>query len=473
MADPRASLARILNSVGVRAILCFSEDRERGLKPCGMTDSILLETLIIVAMIVANGVFAMSEIAVVSARKARLLHRAKSGNKRAEAALRLAEHPDRFLSTIQVGITTVGVLAGAFGGATIARELAAIFVTYPSIAHWSGTIAVAVVVAAISFLSIVIGELVPKRIALGAPEAIAAAVAPAMERLSRLAYPLVTLLGWASSALLALLRIKPREEMPITEDELRLLLHQGAKAGTIEAGERQIVERVFVLGGRPVRSVMTPRTDVEWLNLERPIEELRAKAQESAHGLFPIADGTIEKVVGVIGAKDLWAATVSSGAGLRPLARTPLYVPEKLPVLRVLEMFRETRNHVAIVVDEYGAVEGLVTPRDLFEALVGELPSEDREVEPEVVARADGSWSLDAGLDIEEVKLLLAIDALEGEKDSYQTIAGYVIERLHRLPQIGEFVESNGWRFEIIDMDGRRVDRIIVSRVGGETRIEN
>jgi len=435
-----------------------------------MLDSIVLEALIIVAMVVANGVFAMSEIAVVSARKARLLHRARSGNKRAEAALRLAERPERFLSTIQIGITTIGVLAGAFGGATLARELAAIFETYPLIAEWSSTIAVGLVVVAISFLSIVLGELVPKRIALGAPETIASAVAPAMETLSRLASPLVTILSWSGSLLLAIFRIKPAKEMPITEDELRLLLHQGAKAGTIEAGERQIVERVFVLGGRPVRSVMTPRTDIEWLDLGRPVDELRAIAQESSHGLFPIAEGTIEKIVGVVGTKDLWASTVTDGPTLRQLARTPLYVPEKLPVLRVLEMFRETRNHVAIVVDEYGAVEGLVTPRDLFEALVGELPSEDREIEPAVVARADGSWSLDAALDIEEVKLLLGVDALEGEKDSYQTIAGYVIERLRRLPRIGEIVESNGWRFEIIDMDGRRVDRIIVSRLGGETR---
>ena len=435
-----------------------------------MSNSILLEALIIVAMILANGIFAMSEIAVVSARKARLLHRAKSGNKRAAAALRLAERPERFLSTIQIGITTIGVLAGAFGGATLGRELAAIFDTYPLIAEWSAAIAVGLVVVTISFLSIVLGELVPKRIALGAPETIASAVAPAMETLSRLASPIVTLLSWSGSLLLAILRIKPAEEMPITEDELRLLLHQGAKAGTIEAGERQIVERVFVLGGRPVRSVMTPRTDIEWLDLDRPIAELRAAAQSSSHGLFPIATRSIEKIAGIVSAKDLWAEPVTDGASLRLLARTPLYVPEKLPVLRVLDLFRETRNHVAIVVDEDGAVEGLVTPRDLFEALVGELPTGDKETEPWVVERSDGSYSLDAGLDIEEVKLLLGIDTLEGEKDSYQTIAGYVIERLRRLPKIGESVESNGWRFEIIDMDGRRIDRIIVSRPGGVSR---
>jgi putative hemolysin len=430
-----------------------------------MLDSILLEALIILAMIVANGVFAMSEIAVVSARKARLLHRAKSGNKRAAAALRLAEHPERFLSTIQIGITTIGVLAGAFGGATLARELAAILDTYPLTAEWSATIAVGIVVVTISFLSIVLGELVPKRIALGAPETIASAVAPAMERLSRLASPIVTLLSWSGSALLAIMRIRPAVEMPITEDELRLLLRQGATAGTIEAGERQIVERVFVLGGRPVRTIMTPRTDIEWLDIQRPIAELRAFAQSSTHGLFPIAAGTIEKIVGIVGAKDLWSESVTDGESLRRLARTPLYVPEKLPVLRVLDLFRETRNHVAIVVDEYGAVEGLATPRDLFEALVGELPTGDKETEPWVVERSDGSFSIDAGLDIEEVKLLLGIDTLEGEKDSYQTIAGYVIERLRRLPKIGEIIEANGWRFEIIDMDGRRVDRLIVSRL--------
>ena len=310
-----------------------------------------------------------------------------------------------------------------------------------------------------------LGELVPKRIALGAPETIASAIAPAMDKLARFASPLVTLLSWSGSLLLAILRIKPAEEAPITEDELRLLLRQGATAGTIEAGERQIVERVFVLGGRPVRSIMTPRTDIEWLDLQRPIAELRAFAQSSTHGLFPIAGGTIEKIVGIVGAKDLWAESVTDGESLRRLARTPLYVPEKLPVLRVLDLFRETRNHVAIVVDEYGAVEGLATPRDLFEALVGELPTGDQETEPWVVERSDGSFSIDAGLDIEEVKLLLAIETLEGEKDSYQTIAGYVIERLRRLPKIGEIIEANGWRFEIADMDGRRVDRLIVTRV--------
>lgn len=432
-----------------------------------MLNSILLEVVIIVVMIVANGLFAMGEIAVVSSRRARLLHLSKSGSKRAEAALRLAEKPDRFLSTIQVGITTIGVLAGAFGGATLARELAAIFANIPSIAEWSAGIAVGLVVAAISFLSIVLGELVPKRIALGAPEAIATAVAIPMEALSRFAAPLVSILSWSSGALLWLLRIKPAKESPVTEDELRLLLHQGATAGTIEAEERQIVERVFVLGGRPVRSVMTPRTAVEWLDLDHPIGELRAQVQASPHGLFPVASGSIESIAGVVGAKDLWHESVTDSASLRALARNPLFVPEKLPVLRVLEMFRESRNHVAIVVDEYGAVEGLVKPRDLFEALVGELPEGDHETEPGVVERKDGSYSIDAGLDIAEVKLLLGIDELEGEKDSYQTIAGYVIERLRRLPQIGEIVEANGWHFEIADMDGRRVDRIIVSRIVG------
>lgn len=427
-----------------------------------MLETILIEVAILVALVVANGVLSMSEIAVVSSRKARLQQRATAGDKGAAAALRLAEQPDRFLATVQVGITLIGVLAGAYGGATLAQELAARLQTIPQVAQWAASLAVGAVVLGITWLSVVVGELVPKRIALSAPETVAGLMARPMEVLERVASPLVTLLNWSSRPLLWAMRVKARKEAPVTEDELRLLLRQGAQAGTIEPGERKIVDRVFVLGGRPVRAVMTPRSEMEWLNVAAPLERLKVLVQRSDHGLFPIGTAP-ERVDGVVMASALWDPQVAAAADLKKLARAPLYVPENLSALQVLERIRETRNHLALVVDEYGVVEGLVTPTDLLEALVGDLPA-GREEEPEVVKRGEASWSLDAGLDIEEVKLLLGAESLPEEKHAFQTVAGYVIERLGRLPHIGDVVEAGGWRFEIADMDGRRVDRLLVTR---------
>ena len=429
-----------------------------------MVAAIAVEILFIVLLVIANGVFAMSEIAVVSARKARLQNQARAGSRRAAAALRLAENPDRFLSTVQIGITLIGVFAGAFGGATIAAQIDARLEMIPGLMPYSEAIGVGVVVVGITYLSLIIGELVPKRLALNAPERIASAVAPGMHLLSRLASPAVSFLGLSTRFVLRMLRVRPRKESPITPEELRVLLSQGVAGGTIGGEERAILDRALRLADRPVRTVMTPRVEVEWMDVGNSIEELRAQAAGSLHHRFPIAAGRVDEMRGIVTLKDLWHHDVRSTADLERRARQPLFVPEMSSALALLQRFRETRNHLGIVIDEFGGIEGIATPTDILEALVGELPEAGEEYEPAIVTRADGSWSVDAAVDLEELEAATGIPVLPGQKEVFQTLAGYLISRAGHIPRIGEVVTVGHYKFEVVDVDGRRIDRILVSR---------
>lgn len=431
-----------------------------------MFQTIAVEIVIILLLVLANGVFAMSEIAVVSARKARLHNLARHGSRRAAAALQLAENPDRFLSTVQIGITLIGVAAGAFGGATIAAQIDTYLETIPSLSGYSEAIGVGVVVLGITYLSLIIGELVPKRLALNAPERIATFVAPGMHFLSRLASPAVAFLGFSTNLVLRVMRVKPRKEAPITPEELRVLLHQGVAGGTIGAEESQILDRALRLAERPVRAVMTPRVELTWMNLSESIDALRDVARRSPHHRFPAAVDRVDQIRGIITLRDLWREDVRSTRDLEKYLAQPLIVPEAATALSLLQRFRETRNHLGIVIDEFGGVEGIVTPTDIFEALVGELPEAGETYEPSIIKRADGSWSVDAALDLEEFKSRTAIFALPDQKEEFQTLAGYVISRAGRIPRLGEVIPIGGYRFEIIDVDGRRIDRILVTRAG-------
>jgi putative hemolysin len=429
-----------------------------------MTTTIAIELLVLLLMILLNGVLAMSEIAVVSSRKPRLEQMARTGNRGAARALGLALNPDRFLSTVQVGITGIGVLAGAFGGATLAGQIDMHLESVPGLAPYSEALGVGIVVTGITYVSLVVGELVPKRIGLNAPERIASALAGPLSILSRLTSPLVALLSVSTSGLLKLFRVGAAVDSGVTSDELRLMVRHGLQAGSIEADERLVFERALQFRRRPVRSVMTPRVEVDWVDLTLPLDELRALVQSSTHSYFPAAEGGIDQLAGVLFGRDLWAASLSGEASLRTVVREPLIVPANLPIQMLVHRFREERTHLAVVVDEYSSIEGVVTATDVLHALVGELPTEEEE--PAAFQRADGSWTIDAGLDIEEVKLLLGIDELEGQKEAFQSIAGYLIAGLADLPKLGDTVEASSWRFEIIDMDGRRIDRILVTKVG-------
>jgi len=430
-----------------------------------MAQTVAFELLLILVLVLANGVFAMSEIALITARKARLQQMARR-SRRAAAALGLVANPDRLLSTVQVGITLIGVFAGAFGGATIAEQIDGRLEGIPGFAPYSEVIGVGVVVLGITYLSLVLGELVPKRVALNSPERIAVAMAPLMSLISRMAAPAVWVLTFSTRAVLRLLRVKESEEPPVTEEELKALLRLGTKAGTIAPEKREIVERVFRLGERSVTAVMTPRVDLEWLDIRQPLETLRAQVAASNHNWFPVAADRVDAIQGVVRGTDLWSGGVSSSADLAELVRAPLFVPKTASAFAVLQRFREAGFHVAVVADEFGGVEGLVTPTDVLEGLVGELPEDGDLEEPMIVRRHDGSWSIDATTDLEEVKLVLGVDFLHGQKASYQTTAGYVVEQLGHQPKVGEFFSASGLRFEVLDTDGRRIDRVLVSVEG-------
>ena len=427
--------------------------------------SVSFEVLVVFLLIVINGIFAMSEIAVVSARKTRLQQWAEEGNARARAALELANNPNQFLSTIQIGITLIGILAGAFGGATIARELAIILTNIPWLGPYSHPLSLGLVVLIITYVSLVVGELVPKRLALNNPEGVATAIATPMQLLSQITYPAVHLLGLSTELLLRTLGVKPSTEPPVTEEEIRALIEQGTQAGTFEEAEQEMVERVFRLGDRRVSAVMTPRTEIVWLDREASALEIRRTITESAHSRFLVADGSLDNVLGVVHAKDLLAHILGEQVvNLEATLQQPLYVPESMRALKVLELFKQSGTHIALVIDEYGGIQGLVTPSDILEAIVGDLPEAGEQVEPLAVQRPDGSWLLDGMLPVDEFKDLFDLGELPGEDQGiYQTLAGFVIMQLGRIPAATDYFIWEGLKIEVVDMDGNRVDKVLVT----------
>ncbi len=426
--------------------------------------SITLEILLLVLLILANGIFSMSEMAIISSRKVRLQNMANQGNKKARVALDLAESPNRFLSTVQVGITLIGILAGAFGGATISEKLAKNLDQVPLLAPYSQGLSFGLVVMVITYLSLIVGELVPKRLALNNPEVIAASVAMPMRAIAAFASPVVHLLSSSTDLVLRILGIGPSTEPQVTEEEIKVLIEQGTEAGMFEEAEQDMVERVFRLGDRPVSALMTPRPDIVWLDLEDSPEENRKKMMDSANSRFPVCQGGLDNVLGIIPVTDLLARSLSGEAlDLTVSLRQPVFVPESTRGLKVLELFKQTGIHMALVVDEYGVIQGLVTLNDILVEIVGDVPSADELDDPQAVQRADGSWLLDGMLPVDEFFKIFAVNDFQGEhRGSYQTLGGFVITHLGRIPNAADHFEWDGMRFEVMDMDGNRVDKVLV-----------
>ncbi len=424
-----------------------------------------IEIIIIILLIIANGIFAMSEIAVVSSRKARLQQMAGEGSSGAETALDLANEPTPFLSTIQIGITLVGTLAGAFGGATIAENLALRFEGVPALASHSQLFSIGIVVVGITYMTLVLGELVPKRVALSNPEKIASLVASPMSLLSKTASPLVFVLSLSTNLAMRLLRITPSNGPPVTEEEIKILIDQGTGAGVFEEAEKDMVERVFRLGDRRVASFMTPRSKIVWLDADDKPETIREKISGRSYSLFPVCEGDLDSVVGVVQAKDL--LLYADGVEEFDLAGAilpPLFVPESMRGLKVLERFKETGIHLAIVVDEYGAVQGVVALTDILEAIVGDIPHIDEMTEPQMTRREDGSWLIDGMMPIDEFKDAFEIEKLPEEDGGlYQTLGGFVIIHFERIPSSGDHFDWGDLRFEVVDMDNNRVDKLLVT----------
>jgi len=423
-----------------------------------------MEVLLIILLILANGLLAMSELAVVSARQARLQQLADRGSIGARAALGLARSPSNFLSTVQVGITFVGILLGAFGGATMAQKLAASLQGNRWLAPHSEALALGVVVVAITYLSVILGELVPKRLALHRAERIAATLARPMQILSILTFPIVRLLSLSTDMVLRLFNVRSSAEPLVTEDEIRVMIRQATRAGVFEKAEQEMVERIFRIGDRRVSSLMTPRPDIVWLDIEEPSEEIRARLVANRHSRLPVCQRSLDDVLGIVRAKDLLARVLDGGPlDLRAALRRPLFVPASLPALKLLEMFKQSGMHISFVIDEHGSVDGLVTHHDVLEAVLGDIPSGVEAATPEAVQREDGSWLLDGMLSMDDLKHRLQISELPGEElGAYQTLAGFVVTMLGRIPSAGEAFEWGPFRFEVVDMDERRVDKVLV-----------
>lgn len=426
------------------------------------------EIALIFLLLVANGVFAMAEIAVVSARKTRLKKLAEQGNEKARAALALANSPNDFLSTVQVGITLIGVLAGAFSGATLADRLGEWLNTYAWINPRGGAIAFALIVSLITYFSLILGELVPKRLALNNPEKIAAAVAMPMGLLARLAAPVVSFLSWSTDSVLGLLGLRQSEDPVVSEDEVTGLLEQGLGAGIFHQAEKEMVEGVFRLDEQLVGDLMTPASRIVWLNIEETADANWRKVVASGHSQFPVYQGSRDNVIGAVSVKALWANVALTGtADLRSVMHQPLIVPHSMLALRLVETFRKSGQHFALVADEFGSVLGLVTLHDIVEAIVGQLPEKGQRSRSNARHRDDGSWMIDAAMEVADLKRLLRIKRLPREESGdFVSIGGFLIDQLGHIPQEGEKVVAAGYVFEVIDMDHQRIDKIQATKLG-------
>jgi putative hemolysin len=407
----------------------------------------MLEIVVIIALTLLNGVFAMSELAVVSSRKARLQGMVDQGVHGARAAMRLIDNPSRFLSTVQIGITMVGVIAGAYGGATLGERFGAWLDTFPALAGHGQTLGVGLVIVAITYLSIVLGELIPKRIALLAPERTASIIAGPMRTLSRIAAPFVWLLGTSTDLLLRL---------------LRSMISEGTQAGVFDPREKEMIDGVLRLADRTVRTIMTPRPDVVWLDVGDSQEVVINEIRTSGHSRFPVCRGELDEIVGIIHNKDLLELAFQGKAvDLAKAAAKPLVVHDGTAILKLLDMMKKSGLHMAIVVDEYGSVEGLATITDILETIAGDLPEPGEMVEVDAVQREDGSWLVNGSMPVDEFEDDFGIRGLRDGGD-YHTIAGFVLHGIGHIPKPGESFEHEGVHFEVVDMDGRRIDKILV-----------
>ncbi len=421
--------------------------------------SIANEILLIAILILINALLAMSEAALVASRKARLQQQANEGNKSSALALKLIEDPNIFLSTIQIGITLIGVLAGAVGGATIAEILAVSMQNIPYIGEYSESIALGIVVLTITVLTIWLGELVPKRLGLNSPEKIAQVVAGPMLFISKVFSPLIKLMSGATNFVLRLIGVDPAAESLITEEELQMLISQGTQAGVFQEAEQDMVQGIFKLGDSRVYSLMTPRTEVVWLDITDSVEEIRTKIADCPFSRFPVRQDSLDTIVGIVKSRDLLLESLSDKEfDLKSLLKPAYFIPETMFASRALELFREKKTELLLVVDEFGGLQGLLTINDLLEEIVGAMEFE----EPQATQRQDGSWLLDGMLEADEFKELFDFNSLPHEGE-YETLSGFMMTSLGRVPQPSDSFEWNGFLFEVIDMDGRRVDKVLVT----------
>ncbi|WP_312361919.1 hemolysin family protein [Ensifer sp.] len=422
------------------------------------------EFFVIFALLLINAFFALSEMAIVSASKPLLRQMAKQGNLRADAALKLAEDPGKFLSTVQVGITLVGTLAGAYGGATIAAKFAPFFDTIAWINPYGHTVAVAIVVTLITFLSVVIGELIPKQLALKNSEGFAMFVARPMTLLSRIVAPIVYLFETSAALMMRLLGIRPDDPDHVTEEEVHAIMAEGVESGAIEKSEHEMLRRIIRLGDRNVKSIMTHRTEMSFIDINDSLETIGEKIRQYGHSRYPVVDGPSGDVLGAVLAKEILNAPTSAPFDVRKYVREIHTLPETASCLKALDAFKSSSINMAMIVDEYGSTEGIITIADILEAIVGVLPSNYDDLEHALIRqREDGTYLVDGRTPIDEIHLTIGIEGIDAD-GNFETIAGFLVQQLRKTPEEGDIAIAHGYRFEVIDMDSRRIDKILVSR---------
>lgn len=431
----------------------------------------LIELTVLLTLITLNGLFAMSEIAVISSKRPRLAQMAEQGHGGAARALELSAEPTRFLSTVQIGITAVGILNGAIGEATLAPRLRHALEGLPSLASYAEPLSLALMVIGLTYVSLIIGELVPKRFALTRPELIASTVARPMQWLAVVGRPLVYVLSVSTNTVLRLFGVRYLKTPAVTLEELELLIQQGTEEGVLEKTEQEMVTNVLDLNERTVAEVLTPRSDIVFLNVQQPLERNREALARSPHSVLPLCDGGLDRVIGFVRSTDILKRSMADAPiDWTALASTPLFVPRSMTLMKLLAQFKRMHLPLALAVDEFGDVDGLVSLTDVMTAIVGELAPEPGE-EPEIVKREDGSWLMDGIVDIDALARELGSTTLaEDVREHYHTLAGLAMFALGRVPKTGDVFERDGFRFEIMDMDGNRVDRVLVSRGAGKPR---
>lgn len=423
----------------------------------------LTEILIIIVLILINGVLAMSELAIVSSRKTKLQHWADNGDAGARAALKIASAPNDFLSTIQIGITLIGIFAGAYGGANVTDELTEWLKPFPALAPHSAVLSMSIVVVSITYLSLIIGELVPKRLALQAPEMVAKYVAKPMSIMSSLARPLVHFMSGSTNLVLKAMGIKEYSETPVSQAEIHVMIEQAAEAGIVEEAEQEMVNEVLRLGDRRVTALMTPRTDVSWLNGNETLSTVLPEIAQASHSKFLVCDKDVDEVLGIVELKKLmFAALENKEQLLKDLVIQPLYVPENTTALQLLEKFRDSKQQIAIVLDEYGGLQGLVTSEDIFQTIVGELPEEGEEPKWQNAEMPDGSWLLQGQMPIDEFFDMFSVQRDLDDDGTYNTLAGFILAMLEKIPAAGEKFSWHGLSIEVVELERQRIDKVKV-----------
>lgn len=423
-----------------------------------------MEIIILLILIFINGILSMSEIALVSARKSRLQYLSRKGNKQAQRALDLSSRPDRFLSAIQIGITLVGIFIGAYSGENIADDMQKVIDKVEILQPYSNTISLVLVVLIVTFFSLVLGELVPKQLGLAMPERIARIVAAPIQIFSKITRPFIWTLSFSTNLIIKALNIKPSDDGKITEEEIKSIVEEGTKHGEVQDVEKDIVDRVFILGDTSIKSLMTYKTDIAWLDISATREEIREKVSANLHNIYPVADKDLDEIIGTVSLKDLFTTLEKPGFSLKKCIREPYYLPENTSAYDAITQFRAKKVFHALVIDEYGSVEGIITVNDILESLVGEVsPAEE---EYQIVERDNGSWLVDGQYPFHEFLNYFDLQELY-EEHRFNTLAGLILDNLGYIPKAGDKLQWMGFEMEIMDMDRARIDKVLVSRRAG------